>query len=99
MPPEIVDLNDYQWRMASPRRGEERQVQEAIQHYTTLLPIRSWKVLPGTCPMEAGSAPGCFAEWFKQTAYEELLTRKSEWWISPLALLRMKWKISSADFW
>ncbi len=89
MPPEIVDLNDYQvtdWH--STPEGEERQAQEAITHYQTLfahplvegitwwdLSDGKWLNAPAGLLRKDGSS---------KPAYEELLKLvKEEWWIKP----------------
>lgn len=92
MPPEIVDLNDYQvtdWPTTP--EGEERQAQEAIQHYTTLFahPLvegitwwdmsdGGWLNAPAGLLRKDGSS---------KPAYDELLKLvKKEWWTSPTKL-------------
>lgn len=87
MPPEIVDLNDYQvtdW--PSTPAGEERQAREAVQHYETLfahplvegitwwdLQDGNWLHAPGGLIRKDGST---------KPAYDELLKRiKGEWWL------------------
>jgi endo-1,4-beta-xylanase len=87
MPPEIVDLNDYQvtdW--PSTPEGEERQAREAVQHYETLfahplvegitwwdLQDGNWLHAPGGLIRKDGTT---------KPAYEELLKRiKGEWWL------------------
>jgi hypothetical protein len=89
MPPEIVDLNDYQveeWPTTP--EGEERQAQEAIQHYKTLFahPLvegitwwdmsdGGWLNAPAGLLRRNGSS---------KPAYDELLKLiKGEWWIGP----------------
>jgi hypothetical protein len=89
MPPEIVDLNDYQveeWPTTS--EGEERQAQEAIQHYKTLFahPLvegitwwdmsdGGWLNAPAGLLRRNGSS---------KPAYDELLKLiKGEWWVGP----------------
>ncbi len=93
MPPEIVDLNDYQvseWPTTP--EGEERQAQEAIQHYKTLFahPLvegitwwdmsdGNWLNAPSGLLRKDGSS---------KPAYDELLKLiKGEWWISPTHLM------------
>jgi hypothetical protein len=88
MPPEIVDLNDYQveeWPTTPD--GEERQAREAIQHYKTLFahPLvegitwwdmsdGGWLNAPAGLLRRNGSS---------KPAYDELLKLvKGEWWIS-----------------
>jgi len=93
MPPEIVDLNDYQvddWPTTP--EGEERQAQETIQHYTTLFahPLvegitwwdmsdGGWLNAPAGLIRKDGSS---------KPAYDELLKLvKGEWWIHPTRLI------------
>jgi len=92
MPPEIVDLNDYQvadWPTTP--EGEERQARETIQHYKTLfahplvegitwwdLSDGGWLNAPaGLLRRDSSSKP----------AYDELLKLiKGDWWISSTKL-------------
>jgi GH35 family endo-1,4-beta-xylanase len=89
MPPEIVDLNDYQveeWPTTP--EGEERQAQEAIQHYKTLFAhplvegITWWDMSDGhwlNAPAGLLRRNGS-----SKPSYDELLRLvKGEWWISP----------------
>lgn len=89
MPPEIVDLNDYQisdWPTTP--EGEERQAHETIQHYETLLAhplvegITWWDMTDGgwlNAPAGLIRKDGT-----PKPAYDELLKRvKGEWWMSP----------------
>ncbi len=93
MPPEIVDLNDYQvtdWPTTPD--GEERQAQETITHYETLFahPLvqsitwwdmvdGNWLNAPGGLVRRDGSA---------KPAYDELMKRvKGEWWLSPAEMV------------
>ncbi len=92
MPPEIVDLNDYQVKeWPTTPEGEERQAREVLQHYQTLfahplvegitwwdLSDGGWLNAPaGLLRKDSSSKP----------AYEELLKLvKGEWWISPTKL-------------
>ncbi|HEX2993234.1 MAG TPA: endo-1,4-beta-xylanase [Anaerolineales bacterium] len=95
MPPEIVDLNDYQVtaeQWPSTPEGEERQAQEAVTHYKTLFshPLvegivwwdmsdAKWLNAPGGLLRKDGSS---------KPAYDELLKLvKGEWWISPTRLV------------
>jgi endo-1,4-beta-xylanase len=89
MPPEIVDLNDYQvdeW--PSTPEGEQRQAEEVVKHYKTLLSrplvtgITWWdmsdggwlKAPAGLLRQDESAKP----------AYEELLKLvKGEWWLAP----------------
>jgi GH35 family endo-1,4-beta-xylanase len=92
MPPEIVDLNDYQvtdWPTTP--EGEERQARETVQHYQTLFahPLvegvtwwdssdGGWLNAPAGLIRNDGSI---------KPAYEELLKLiKGEWWILPTKL-------------
>mgnify|MGYP001501446310 CR=1 FL=1 len=89
MPPEIVDLNDYQvtdWRTTP--EGEERQAEQTIQHYKTLFahPLvegitwwdasdGGWLNAPAGLLRKDGSV---------KPAYEELMKLiKGEWWTAP----------------
>jgi endo-1,4-beta-xylanase len=89
MPPEIVDLNDYQvsdW--PTTHEGEERQARETVQHFTTLFahPLvegitwwdssdGGWLNAPAGLIRKDGSV---------KPAYEELMKLiKGEWWILP----------------
>ncbi len=93
MPPEIVDLNDYQvtdWPTTPD--GEERQARETITHYETLFahPLvqsitwwdmvdGNWLNAPGGLVRRDGSA---------KPAYDELMKRvKGEWWLSPVEMV------------
>lgn len=92
MPPEIVDLNDYQveeWPTTP--EGEVRQVEETLQHYKTLfahplvegitwwdLSDGGWLNAPAGLLRRDGSS---------KPAYDELLKLvKGEWWIRPTKL-------------
>ena len=92
MPPEIVDLNDYQvtdW--PSTPEGEERQAEEAVQHYKTLFahPLvegitwwdssdGGWLNAPAGLLRKDGSS---------KPAYDELMKLvKGEWWTAPTRL-------------
>ncbi len=90
MPPDIVDLNDYQVQeWPTTPEGEERQAREAIQHYTTLFahPLvegvtwwdmtdGGWLNAPAGLIRKDGSS---------KPAYDELLKLvKEEWWTSPI---------------
>lgn len=93
MPPEIVDLNDYQvkeWPTTPP--GEDRQAEETIKHYQTLfshplvegvtwwdLSDGGWLNAPAGLLRKDGSS---------KPAYEELIKRiKGEWWTSPTGMM------------
>jgi len=87
MPPEIIDLNDYQvtdWPTTI--EGEERQAREAIAHYQTLFShplvqsITWWDIYDG-CWLNAPSGL-LRADGSSKPAYEELLKLvKGEWWL------------------
>jgi endo-1,4-beta-xylanase len=93
MPPEIVDLNDYQvtdWPTTI--EGEERQARETIQHYKTLFahPLvegitwwdssdGGWLNAPAGLIRKDGSI---------KPAYEELIKLiKGEWWVPPTQMV------------
>lgn len=92
MPPEIVDLNDYQvsdW--PSTPAGEERQAQEVILHYKTLMAhpqvegITWWDLSDGGWL----NAPAGLLrkDHTPKPAYEALLKLiKGEWWLAPTKL-------------
>lgn len=89
MPPEIVDLNDYQvdeW--PSDPEGEQRQAEEVVTHYKTLLSrplvtgITWWDMTDGGWL----KAPAGLLrrDQTPKPAYHELLKLvKGEWWLSP----------------
>lgn len=89
MPPEIVDLNDYQveeWPTTP--EGEIRQAEETIQHYKTLFShplvegITWWDISDGgwlNAPAGLLRKDGS-----SKPAYDELMKLvKGEWWMSP----------------
>ena len=93
MPPEIVDLNDYQvedW--PSTPEGEARQVEETLLHYKTLFAhplvegITWWDISDGgwlNAPAGLLRRDGS-----RKPAYDELLKLiKGEWWIPPTKLM------------
>jgi GH35 family endo-1,4-beta-xylanase len=93
MPPEIVDLNNYQVQdWPTTLEGEDRQTRETIQHYETLLAhplvegITWWDMSDGhwlNAPAGLIRKDGS-----SKPAYDELLKRiKGEWWMSPTRLL------------
>lgn len=87
MPPEIVDLNDYQVTDWPTRPDlEERQVCEVVQHYETLFAnplvqsINWWDIYDG-CWLNAPSGL-LRKDGSSKPAYDELLKRvKGEWWL------------------
>ncbi len=90
MPPEIVDLNDYQLEdWPSTPDGEERQARETITHYETLFAhplvegITWWDMQDGNWL----NAPAGLIrrDGSRKPAYDELMKRiKGEWWLSPV---------------
>lgn len=93
MPPEIVDLNDYQvseW--TSTPEGEERQAQEAVLHYKTLFShplvesITWWDFVDG-CWLKAPS--GFITEENRVKPVYNALHKliKDEWWTKPINLV------------
>ena len=92
MPPEIVDLNDWQvdeW--PSTPEGEARQLEEVITHYKTLLAhpaveaITWWDMSDG---LWLNAPSGLLrADASTKPAYDELLRLiKGEWWLAPTHL-------------
>lgn len=89
MPPEIVDLNDYQvadW--PSTPEGEDRQAREAVAHYRTLFAhplvqsITWWDLVDGNW-LNAPSGL-LHADGSSKPAYDEIMNLvKGEWWLSP----------------
>ncbi|GAA1752090.1 endo-1,4-beta-xylanase [Luedemannella helvata] len=92
MPPEIVDLNDYQipsW--PSTPEGEQRQAEEVVRHYTTLLSHPAvvsatyWGLTDGGWL----GAPGGFlrADGTPKPSYDALYALvKGDWWTAPTPL-------------
>ena len=90
MPPEIVDLNDYQipeW--PSTPEGEERQADEMVRHYRTVFAHPATESLTYWGLTDAGSwlgAPSGLvrADGSRKPAYDALLGLiKGEWWMKP----------------
>ena len=89
MPPEIVDLNDYQvndW--PSTEAGEERQAQEVVLHYKTLLSHPAVQSITWWDLSDGGwlNAPAGLLrqDHSIKPAYAELLKLvKGEWWLKP----------------
>ncbi|MCC6495686.1 MAG: endo-1,4-beta-xylanase [Propionibacteriaceae bacterium] len=88
MPPEIVDLNDYQvasW--PSTPAGEERQAEELVRHYTTLFAHPSVQAVTYWGLTDDGAwlgAPAGLvrADGTQKPAYDELRRLvKGEWWL------------------
>jgi len=93
MPPEIMDLNDYQvtdW--PSTPAGEKRQAEQTIQHYKTLF---SHPLVEGITWWDASdggwlNAPAGLLrkDGSSKPAYEELMKLiKGEWWVGPTKLM------------
>jgi GH35 family endo-1,4-beta-xylanase len=93
MPPEIVDLNDYQvndW--PSTPEGEQRQAREVVMHYKTLMShpavqaITWWDFSDGAWL----NAPSGFLrkDHSPKPAYDELVKLvKGEWWLKPTKMM------------
>ncbi|QSB17155.1 endo-1,4-beta-xylanase [Natronosporangium hydrolyticum] len=93
MPPEIVDLNDFQpEQWPSTEAGEARQADEIVRHYRTLLSHPSVQAMTYWGISDGGwlGAPGGFlrADGTPKPAYHALHKLiKDEWWVSPTALV------------
>jgi GH35 family endo-1,4-beta-xylanase len=89
MPPEIVDLNDYQvsdW--PSTPEGEQRQAEEVVLHYKTLLSRPAVQSITWWDLSDGGwlNAPAGLLrkDHSPKPAYEALLKLiKGEWWLAP----------------
>ncbi|GAA3164445.1 endo-1,4-beta-xylanase [Planomonospora alba] len=93
MPGEIVDLNDYRIpRWPSTPEGEERQADEIVRHYKTLLSHPSVRAVTYWGITDAGAwlgAPAGLvrADGTPKPAYEALRSLvKGEWWLEPVTL-------------
>lgn len=93
MPPEVEDLNDYQvesW--PSTPEGEERQADEIVRHYRTLLSHPSVEGVTYWGIADAGSWLGApcglvRADGTPKPSYEALHALiKGEWWLPPTTL-------------
>ncbi|MFI7426360.1 endo-1,4-beta-xylanase [Micromonospora sp. NPDC049836] len=93
MPPEIVDLNDYQipdWPTTP--EGEQRQADEIVRHYRTLLSHPSVQAVTYWGISDGGwlGAPGGFlrADGSRKPSYEALHGLiKGDWWLPPTTLV------------
>lgn len=93
MPPEIVDLNDYQvseW--PSTPEGELRQAQEVVTHYKTLFSRPAVEGITWWDLSDGGwlNAPAGLLrkDHSPKPAYDELLKLiKGEWWLAPTKFL------------
>jgi GH35 family endo-1,4-beta-xylanase len=92
MPPEIVDLNDYQipdWPTTP--EGEARQADEIVRHYKTLLSQPSVEAMTYwdlTDRAWLGAPAGLVRrDYSPKPSYEAMLGLiKGEWWLSPTAM-------------
>ena len=94
MPPEIEDLNDYQVReWPSTPEGEERQADEMVRHYTTLVRHPAVRSITYWGFSDDGSwlgAPSGLvrADGTPKPAYHALRHLiKGEWWLPPTTVL------------
>ena len=93
MPPEIIDLNDYQvseW--PSTPDGELRQAQEVVLHYKTLLAHPAVQAITWWDLSDGGwlNAPAGLLrqDHTRKPAYDELLKLiKGEWWLSSTRIM------------
>jgi len=93
MPPDIIDLNDYQvstWQ--STPEGEQRQAQEVVLHYKTLLAHPAVESITWWDLSDGGwlNAPAglLHQDHSRKPAYDELLKLiKCEWWLSPTGMM------------
>jgi endo-1,4-beta-xylanase len=93
MPPEIIDLNDYQvseW--PSTPEGEQRQAQEVVSLYKTLLAHPAVQAITWWDLSDGGwlNAPAGLLrrDHSCKPAYDELLKLiKGEWWLSPTRMI------------
>lgn len=93
MPPEIVDLNDYQveeWPTMP--EGEARQAEEVVQHYKTLFAHPAVEAITWWGLADGGwlNAPAGLirSDYSSKPAYEELCNLiKGEWWQAPVKMV------------
>jgi len=92
MPPEIVDLNDYQVKdWPTTPEGEARQAEQAAEHYKTLFAHPLVESITWWDSFDGGwlNAPAGLLrkDGSPKPAYDELMKLiKDEWWISPTKL-------------
>jgi GH35 family endo-1,4-beta-xylanase len=92
MPPEIVDLNDYQIpQWPTTPEGEARQADEVVRHYRTLLSHPSVEAVTYWGLTDGGwlGAPGGFvrADGTPKPSYQALHALiKGDWWVAPTTL-------------
>ncbi len=92
MPPEIVDLNDYQVKeWPSTPEGEQRQAEEAVLHYKTLFAHPAVQAITWWDLTDGGwlNAPAGLLrrDQSPKPAYEALLALiKGEWWLPPTTM-------------
>jgi endo-1,4-beta-xylanase len=92
MPPEIVDLNDYQvsdWPTTP--ADEQRQAEQVVMHYKTLLASPAVQSITWWDISDGGwlNAPAGLLrkDHSRKPAYDELLKLiKEEWWLAPTEL-------------
>ncbi|WP_084780122.1 endo-1,4-beta-xylanase [Planobispora rosea] len=92
MPPEIEDLNDYrvpEWPTTP--EGEERQAEEVVRHYKTLLSHPAVEAMTYWGFSDGGwlGAPGGFVrlDGTPKPSYEALRSLvKGEWWLGPTTM-------------
>jgi len=93
MPPEIVDLNDYripEWPTTP--EGEERQADEVVRHYKTLLSHPAVEAMTYWGLVDGGwlGAPGGLvrADGTPKPSYDALRSLiKGEWWLAPTTMV------------
>lgn len=93
MPPEIIDLNDYQvseW--PSTPDGEQRQALEVVSHYKTLFAHPAVQAITWWDLSDGGwlNAPAGLLrqDHASKPAYNELLKLvKGEWWLAPTKMM------------
>ncbi len=93
MPPEIVDLNDYQIpKWPSTPEGEARQADEMVRHYRTLLSHPAVEAITYWGLSDAGAwlgAPVGFvrADATPKPSYDALRSLvKGDWWLAPTTM-------------